>query len=53
MMHFETGRVAIEVEDCNQGGAEVGISPTTLQVRPMVMTDQACTGAPAEVEAAI
>lgn len=52
-VRFEVGRVAVEVEGCNQGGAEVQIGPATLRVEPLIMTDRACTGAPAEVEAAI
>lgn len=45
--------VAVGVENGDQGGAEVEISPSTLRVRPLVMTDPASTGALAEIEAAI
>ena len=52
-VRFEDGRVAVEVADCNEGGADVEIGSSTLRVGPLVMTEPACAGAPVEVEAVV
>lgn len=50
---FAEGRVAVRVEVCNQGGADVEIGESTLSVSDLEMTLIGCEGPPADAEAAI
>lgn len=50
---FVDGQVAIDVEDCNTGGASVDIGPAELVVGPLRMTTRACAAPQATVEAAL
>jgi len=52
-LRFGAGRVAVDVEGCNEGEADVEVAEDELRFGPLVMTDVACHGAPAEVEAAV
>lgn len=47
------GRLAIEVQGCNRGGADVEVRPSELRVGAVTMTERACEGPPAGVEAAV
>lgn len=50
---FGEGQVAVRVQGCNQGAADVEVGEATLQVGQLTMTLIGCDGPPAEVEAAI
>lgn len=50
---FGEGQVAVRVQGCNQGTADVEVGEATLQVGQLTMTLIGCDGPPAEVEAAI
>ena len=50
---FGEGRVAVRIRDCNQGGADVRIGPSSIVVGPLIMTKVACTNPAASVESSI
>ena len=50
---FGDDAVNLSIASCNEGTGDVKITPATIDVGRLVMTDVACSGPPAQLEAAI
>ena len=50
---FEDGQVSFEIEGCNQGGGDVTIADTSIEVGQLTTTLMGCVPPAADVEAAV
>ena len=52
-LQFEDGQVRFAIEGCNQGGGDVTIADTTIEIGQMTTTLMGCASPAADVEAAV